>query len=114
MSDNSTQVVLYLKKNLHFKLLVFYTIIIFNAPYIFRRVHISEKTLSFLNGEFEVEPGYGERREEALKMASIKTFFIIKTLKPVINHTIFSKFDRINCSSGVNRIKNKNCNCNCN
>lgn len=50
----------------------------------FRRVHISEKTLSFLNGEFEVEPGYGERREEALKMASIKTFFIIKTIKPVI------------------------------
>jgi len=47
-------------------------------------VHISEKTLSFLNGEFEVEPGYGERREEALKMASIKTFFIIKTIKPVI------------------------------
>ncbi|KAL4135048.1 hypothetical protein QTP88_006710 [Uroleucon formosanum] len=46
------------------------------------RVHISEKTLSFLNGEFEVEPGYGERREEALKMASIKTFFIIKTIKP--------------------------------
>lgn len=49
-----------------------------------RRVHISEKTLSFLNGEFEVEPGYGERREEALKMASIKTFFIIKTIKPVM------------------------------
>lgn len=47
-------------------------------------MHISEKTLSFLNGEFEVEPGYGERREEALKMASIKTFFIIKTIKPVI------------------------------
>ncbi|XP_050527250.1 adenylate cyclase type 3 isoform X2 [Daktulosphaira vitifoliae] len=46
------------------------------------RVHISEKTLSFLNGEFEVEPGYGERREEALKMANIKTFFIIKVIKP--------------------------------
>lgn len=55
-----------------------------NGICVFRRVHISEKTLSFLNGEFEVEPGYGERREEALKMASIKTFFIIKTIKPVI------------------------------
>lgn len=31
-----------------------------------------------------MEPGYGERREEALKMASIKTFFIIKAIKPVI------------------------------
>jgi hypothetical protein len=35
-----------------------------------------------------VEPGYGERREEALKMASIKTFFIIKTIKPVIHIVI--------------------------
>lgn len=69
---------------------------------IFRRVHISEKTLSFLNGEFEVEPGYGERREEALKMASIKTFFIIKAIKPVISLNLyvtkyFSSLIRINC-----------------
>jgi len=56
-----------------------------------RRVHISEKTLSFLNGEFEVEPGYGERREEALKMASIKTFFIIKTIKPVSDTRVNSR-----------------------
>ncbi|KAG8265226.1 Adenylate cyclase type 3 [Homalodisca vitripennis] len=46
------------------------------------RVHISEKTLSFLNGEFEVEPALGEKREEMLRMAGIKTFFIVKTLKP--------------------------------
>ena len=46
-------------------------------------MHISEKTLSFLNGEFEVEPGYGEKREETLRMAGIKTYFIVKTLKPV-------------------------------
>jgi len=46
-------------------------------------VHISEKTLSYLNGEFEVEPGLGEKREEALRMAGIKTFFIVKALKPV-------------------------------
>ncbi|XP_063239440.1 adenylate cyclase type 3 isoform X2 [Bacillus rossius redtenbacheri] len=46
------------------------------------RVHISEKTLSFLNGEFEVEPAYGEKREEALRLAGIRTFFIVKTLKP--------------------------------
>ena len=48
-----------------------------------RRVHISEKTLSYLNGEFEVEPGLGEKREETLRMAGIKTFFIVKALKPV-------------------------------
>lgn len=46
-------------------------------------MHISEKTLSFLNGEFEVEPALGEKREETLRMAGIKTFFIVKTLKPV-------------------------------
>ncbi|EDS28631.1 adenylate cyclase [Culex quinquefasciatus] len=47
------------------------------------RVHLSEKTLSFLNGEFEVEPAFGEKREEALRIAGLKTFFISKVLKPV-------------------------------
>ena len=46
-------------------------------------MHISEKTLSYLNGEFEVEPALGEKREETLRMAGIKTFFIVKALKPV-------------------------------
>ncbi|XP_044752334.1 adenylate cyclase type 3 [Coccinella septempunctata] len=46
------------------------------------RVHISATTLSFLNGEFEVEPGYGEKREEALRIAGLKTYFIGKVLKP--------------------------------
>lgn len=48
-----------------------------------RRVHISEKTMSFLHGEFEVEPAFGEKREEALRIAGLKTFFITKVLKPV-------------------------------
>ncbi|KAJ8965187.1 hypothetical protein NQ314_004330 [Rhamnusium bicolor] len=46
------------------------------------RVHISDSTLSFLNGEFEVEPGYGEKRDEALRIAGLKTYFIVKVLKP--------------------------------
>jgi adenylate cyclase 3 len=53
-------------------------------------VHISEKTLSYLNGEFEVEPALGEKREETLRMAGIKTFFIVKALKPV--STTFKKW----------------------
>lgn len=36
-----------------------------------------------MNDEFEVEPGFGEKREEALRLAGIKTFFIVKALKPV-------------------------------
>lgn len=48
-----------------------------------RRVHISDRTLAFLNGEFEVEPAQGERREEALRIAGLKTYFITKVLQPV-------------------------------
>ncbi|XP_075992192.1 adenylate cyclase 3 [Anticarsia gemmatalis] len=46
------------------------------------RVHVSEVTLSFLNNEFEVEPAHGERREEMLRQAGIKTYFISRVLKP--------------------------------
>ncbi|XP_021189256.3 adenylate cyclase type 8 [Helicoverpa armigera] len=46
------------------------------------RVHVSEVTLSFLNDEFEVEPAHGERREEMLRQAGIKTYFIVRVLKP--------------------------------
>lgn len=49
----------------------------------FRRVHVSEVTLGFLKDEFEVEPAYGEKREEMLRQAGIKTYFIVKVLKPV-------------------------------
>ncbi|XP_012267004.1 adenylate cyclase type 3 [Athalia rosae] len=45
------------------------------------RVHISNTTLSFLNGEFEVEPAYGEKREEALQKAGLTTYFIVRALK---------------------------------
>ncbi|CAH0603211.1 unnamed protein product [Chrysodeixis includens] len=46
------------------------------------RVHVSEVTLSFLNNDFEVEPAHGERREEMLRQAGIKTYFIVRVLKP--------------------------------
>lgn len=46
------------------------------------RVHISEVTLGFLNGEFEVEPAYGEKREEALRLSGIRTYFITRVLVP--------------------------------
>jgi PREDICTED: similar to AGAP009315-PA len=53
------------------------------------RVHISEKTLSFLNGEFEVCNGDGASREEAIRLANIRTYFIVKVLKPVSNHIFY-------------------------
>lgn len=59
----------------------------FHAGHVDRRVHISEKTLSYLNGEFEVEPAFGEKREESLRIAGLKTYFIKKVLIPVIYTT---------------------------
>lgn len=46
------------------------------------RVHISETTLGYLNGEFEVEPAYGEKREEALRLAGLRTYFITRVVIP--------------------------------
>ncbi|XP_037977179.2 adenylate cyclase type 3 [Plutella xylostella] len=46
------------------------------------RVHVSEVTLGYLNDDFEVEPAHGERREEMLRQAGIKTYFIVRVLKP--------------------------------
>lgn len=42
-----------------------------------------------MNGEFEIEPAFGEKREESLRIAGLKTYFIKKVLKPVsYNYTI--------------------------
>lgn len=48
-----------------------------------RKVHVSNKTLGFLDGAFETERAYGEKREEMLRAANITTYFITKVLKPV-------------------------------
>lgn len=52
------------------------------------RVHISDATLKFLNGEFELTNGDGASREEALRLANIKTYLIVRVLKPVSNYPI--------------------------
>lgn len=39
-----------------------------------------------MNGEFEIEPAFGEKREESLRIAGLKTYFIKKVLKPVSLH----------------------------
>lgn len=50
-------------------------------------VHISETTLSFLDGEFEVKDGDGASREEAIRLAGVKTYLIVKVLKEVCHDT---------------------------
>ncbi|XP_017858082.1 PREDICTED: adenylate cyclase type 3 isoform X1 [Drosophila arizonae] len=64
------------------------------------RVHISDKTLAFLNGEFEVEPAFGEKREELLRIAGLKTYFITKVVKPFASP----------CGKKINESKSENTN----
>lgn len=58
------------------------------------RVHISEKTLQYLNDEFQVEVGDGASRDEAIKLSGLKTFLIVKVLKPYPEGTLDYKEDR--------------------
>ena len=44
---------------------------------------MSDRTASFLGEEFELEPGYGETRDDAIKAAGLKTFLIKTVLKQV-------------------------------
>lgn len=55
-------------------------------------VHISEKTLSYLNGEFEVKDGDGASREEAIRLSGIRTYLIVRTLKQVRSHVANKQF----------------------
>uniref|UniRef100_A0A803J4J8 Adenylate cyclase type 1 n=1 Tax=Xenopus tropicalis TaxID=8364 RepID=A0A803J4J8_XENTR len=41
------------------------------------KVHITKNTLECLNGDYEVEPGYGHERNSFLKKHNIETFFIV-------------------------------------
>lgn len=42
-----------------------------------RRIHITKATLQYLNGDYEVEPGFGGERNAYLKEHSIETFLVL-------------------------------------
>ncbi|XP_014672748.1 PREDICTED: adenylate cyclase type 3-like [Priapulus caudatus] len=46
------------------------------------RVHVSDSTCTFLNGEFQLEDGYGEIRDESIKNAGVRTYLISSVIKP--------------------------------
>lgn len=48
-----------------------------SASFFCRKVHITKTTLACLNGDYEVEPGYGHERNSFLKTHNIETFFIV-------------------------------------
>ncbi|XP_044734406.1 Ca(2+)/calmodulin-responsive adenylate cyclase isoform X3 [Chrysoperla carnea] len=55
------------------------------------RVHITQATLDYLSGEYEVEPGHGGSRNQYLRDNSVTTYFIIppaRRRKPLLFNTL--------------------------
>ncbi len=44
---------------------------------VYRRIHITKATLQYLNGDYEVEPGFGGERNAYLKDNNIETFLVL-------------------------------------
>ncbi len=49
------------------------------SPYMYRRVHISESTLTSLDGAYEVEPGEGSDRDPYLEGTT--TYLIVQKVR---------------------------------
>ncbi|XP_043551154.1 adenylate cyclase type 3 [Chiloscyllium plagiosum] len=52
------------------------------------RVHISESTCNCLNGEFELEPGEGEKRNEYLREKGITTYLVVVAKSAAVKNGI--------------------------
>lgn len=52
-----------------------------------RKVHITKTTLECLNGDYEVEPGYGHERNSFLKKHNIETYFIVPSHRRKVGST---------------------------
>lgn len=66
--------------------------------------------MSFLNGEFEVEPAHGEDREEALQKAGLVTYFIVRALKPfkpAVTKSLASLADAENSQRIIDNVQDK-------
>ena len=44
---------------------------------VYRRIHITNATLQYLNGDYEVEPGFGGERNAYLNTNNIETFLVL-------------------------------------
>uniref|UniRef100_A0A673K077 adenylate cyclase n=1 Tax=Sinocyclocheilus rhinocerous TaxID=307959 RepID=A0A673K077_9TELE len=54
------------------------------------RIHITKATLQYLNGDYEVEPGFGGERNAYLKENSIETFLVLGCSQKRVRHVIFT------------------------
>ncbi|XP_069043412.1 adenylate cyclase type 6 isoform X2 [Lepisosteus oculatus] len=64
------------------------------------RIHITRATLQYLNGDYEVEPGFGGERNAYLKENSIETFLILGcSQKRKDEKAVMAKMQRARASS---------------
>ncbi|XP_059470227.1 Ca(2+)/calmodulin-responsive adenylate cyclase isoform X2 [Neocloeon triangulifer] len=70
------------------------------------RVHVTQATLDYLGGEYEVEPGYGSTRNNYLRDNSVTTYFIVppprrRKIRPVVTGVNKRKLSFRNVSNVV-------------
>ena len=58
----------------------------------FRRVHITEETLSYLNGDYAVEAGNGVERNTYLRDHNIETYLIKSDVKVGFSFIVIGLF----------------------
>uniref|UniRef100_A0A8C6TUY0 adenylate cyclase n=1 Tax=Neogobius melanostomus TaxID=47308 RepID=A0A8C6TUY0_9GOBI len=59
------------------------------------RIHITKATLQYLNGDYEVEPGFGGERNAYLKENSIETFLVLGCSEKRVSATQRAPFQMI-------------------
>uniref|UniRef100_A0AAY4CGW2 Adenylate cyclase type 6 n=1 Tax=Denticeps clupeoides TaxID=299321 RepID=A0AAY4CGW2_9TELE len=65
------------------------------------RIHITKATLQYLNGDYEVEPGFGGERNAYLKENNIETFLVLGcSQKRKEEKAIMQKMQRARANSG--------------
>ena len=47
------------------------------------KIHITDGTLSHLDGKYSVEDGHGDERDDMIKSRKIKTYFILERVGPI-------------------------------
>lgn len=70
----------------------------------FRRIHITKATLQYLNGDYEVEPGFGGERNAYLKENSIETFLVLGCSQKRVRHIITVEFMLEHCKNIISHI----------
>jgi len=63
--------------------------------YHLRRIHITKATLNYLNGDYDVEPGFGGERNIYLKKHNIETYLIVGCSQKRVRIHVSSIFEFI-------------------